>query len=257
MKILKSQQGFTLGELLIVIAIIGVLTSVAVPEFKGFVYKSRMTEAKLALTYVNRAEQAWYANHGTYTTCLRTAGFQPGPSHYFSVGFTERVAATPTWPIEALAECPNETSALPATFTNQRFYQGTRWIDDGTGTVANAPTRSEITGAGFSFTVSNDGQTYAAGAAANIGDVTYMTAFDFIIPSILPDIIPTAYAEDPPVIGEEGTGSASTGSGSLADKEFPIGTMNQNGNLAFTVGRNSKSSEVPGGDTGEGAPSPR
>ena len=48
-KIFRSKKGFTLVELMVVVAIIGVLTSVAIPNFKRYQAKSKTSEAKIQL----------------------------------------------------------------------------------------------------------------------------------------------------------------------------------------------------------------
>jgi type IV pilus assembly protein PilE len=59
-------RGFTLIELMIVVAVIGVLTLVALPSFMDSVRKGRRAEAVAALTQVQQAQERWRANHGSY-----------------------------------------------------------------------------------------------------------------------------------------------------------------------------------------------
>jgi len=60
------RKGFTLIELMIVVAVIGVLAVIALPSFLDSVRKGRRAEAVAALTQVQQAQERWRANHGSY-----------------------------------------------------------------------------------------------------------------------------------------------------------------------------------------------
>lgn len=91
MKTLKSDQGFTLVELMVVVAIIGVLAAVAIPNFKTYQAKAKTTEAKLQLAAAYAAEVAFQGDADSYASCFPDMGYNPIASvnsRYYSVGIT-------------------------------------------------------------------------------------------------------------------------------------------------------------------------
>ena len=58
--------GFTTIELLIGVAIVGILAAIAVPTFKSYVYRSRVTEAVTILNEIKTRQEAYRSRFGNY-----------------------------------------------------------------------------------------------------------------------------------------------------------------------------------------------
>ena len=64
----KEQGGFTLIELMIVVAIIGILAAIAIPQFAAYRQKAYDAAAKSDLTSLALEEENYYIDQSTYTT---------------------------------------------------------------------------------------------------------------------------------------------------------------------------------------------
>jgi prepilin-type N-terminal cleavage/methylation domain-containing protein len=73
----KSQKGFSLVELMIVVGIIGILATLAVPRFKQFQAKAKMGEAKNILSHINTLQQTYALDNNTYIQITATMGADP------------------------------------------------------------------------------------------------------------------------------------------------------------------------------------
>ena len=89
--IFSEKQGFTLIELMVVIAIIAFLSMIAVPNMLKYVSKAKRTEAYAQLASLALAEKAYFAEHGSYTSVIggsQGLHWKPQGSYNYSYGFS-------------------------------------------------------------------------------------------------------------------------------------------------------------------------
>ncbi|HEX7675669.1 MAG TPA: prepilin-type N-terminal cleavage/methylation domain-containing protein [Bdellovibrio sp.] len=92
-----SQRGFSLVELMVVVAIIGVLASIAIPNIQKYIAKARQTEAKTNLSSIYTSEKAFYAEYTAYHSMFGAIGYSPEGLLRYNVGFAGAITdAGPT-----------------------------------------------------------------------------------------------------------------------------------------------------------------
>ncbi len=64
----KISSGFTLIELMITVAVIGILSMVALPSYNEYIERSRRADAKSGLLSIQLQQESWRANNTLYTT---------------------------------------------------------------------------------------------------------------------------------------------------------------------------------------------
>lgn len=72
---ITNQKGFSLIELMVVVAIMGVLAAIGVPQYSKFQAKARQSEAKSSLAAIYTAEQSFIAEFNNYSIDLKNIGF--------------------------------------------------------------------------------------------------------------------------------------------------------------------------------------
>lgn len=82
MKVIK-QKGFTLLELMIVIAIIGIIASIAIPSYTDYIKKGRVTEATSNLADIRIKMEQYFQDNRTYAGSEAGAGPCAGISGQF------------------------------------------------------------------------------------------------------------------------------------------------------------------------------
>lgn len=86
-----STRGFTLIEMMVVLAIVAVLAAVAIPNFLRFQLKSKSAEARVNLNAIRTIEEARYAETGAYVAASAAPAVLPGADRvpFMSTSFDE------------------------------------------------------------------------------------------------------------------------------------------------------------------------
>jgi prepilin-type N-terminal cleavage/methylation domain-containing protein len=69
----RKRQGFSLMELMTVVAIVGILSAVAIPTFSNYIYKSRTSEATEFLGVIRLREESYRAEFGVYCATVTSS----------------------------------------------------------------------------------------------------------------------------------------------------------------------------------------
>lgn len=109
MNTFKRPSGFTLVELMIVVAIIGILAAIAYPSYTEYVTRAKRSDAKAALLQVQLAQEKYRANHITYGTLIEigisTTATYTSPEGYYTIAISGTPTAT-TYTVTATPLAP-------------------------------------------------------------------------------------------------------------------------------------------------------
>ena len=117
----QPRSGFTLIELLIVVVIIGVLATIAIPKFQNTKGKANAASLKADLRNLVTAEEAYFYDNAAYTSDVSQLNvrFTTGVSLTFgtanSGGWSARVTHPQAWPIQCAVFFGGVAPLSPAT----------------------------------------------------------------------------------------------------------------------------------------------
>jgi type IV pilus assembly protein PilA len=76
----SMQKGFTLIELMIVVAIIAILAAIAIPAYQNYLIRSQVSEGATLMDGAKTSAIEFYSNHGTWPTANESAGLAAAAS---------------------------------------------------------------------------------------------------------------------------------------------------------------------------------
>ncbi|TCK05945.1 type IV pilin protein [Marinobacterium mangrovicola] len=94
---MKRQTGFTLIELMIVVAVVGILAAIAYPAYQDYVRKARRADAMNALAEIRIEQEKWRANNVSFTSNAASLGVDTvSPDGYYDIEITVEDATKST-----------------------------------------------------------------------------------------------------------------------------------------------------------------
>jgi len=114
----KNQKGFTLIELMIVVAIIGILAAVAIPAFMDYMKKGKRSEAELNLDAIKKGNKTYFVEHASYV--VGTEAATPAATCCGAGGVTKCTATPAAW--EGTPVAPSSWDQLDFSVTDDHYF---------------------------------------------------------------------------------------------------------------------------------------
>jgi type IV pilus assembly protein PilA len=159
---ITNNKGFSLTELMVVVAIIGILATMAVPQVQKFMARARQAEAKTQLGSIYTANKGFFAEYNRYATSLPVIGYAPEGRLRYNAGFGEAVEAT-DYPPELEDKMGDDT--LKDAINSEAFCQSTL---EGGGACELLPEATIAGDIGDTAAVGADFQTFTAEARSSL-----------------------------------------------------------------------------------------
>ncbi len=114
------RQGFTLIELMIVVAVIGILASIAYPSYQDYIRKARRIDAQSVMLDIQLQQEKYRVNHVSYGSLTDLGSF---PSDYYTFAISGNTASAYT--ITATAKA-GTSQASDTDCTPLKLYQNSK-----------------------------------------------------------------------------------------------------------------------------------